>query len=312
MKQSIMAIFVIITLAVALCMRNFLLQTDSVEEKLKTPAQTNEFRNLLQSLDASLPTGELSLEQRAELRNGLDARERAIKVLQMQGTNVLPKLAAELQGLSELDRVNPDAARRTSVGIQAAFDALGHTVEPLLPVFTRELCAQQNIGPSIAGLNAAGSTEAGLVLVSVLTKQNAEIRLRALGALPSFATNQVVAEAAVAPLLNLLNSGSQPVRALSARMLGKLRQNPTIVLPALMDAAKNDQDIVVRRIAIAGISDFGRSADLVTNELANLARGQTDSRVAAKAVAALETISKAVATNETPPRATSPLGVDRP
>lgn len=82
--------------------------------------------------------------------------------------------------------------------------------------------------------------------MEALTNPAPRVQISAPTSLAFFKMDRVVANAAVPSLLRCLEANSLALRSVSMNTLSILRAKPEIVLPALLRAAENDQEPILR------------------------------------------------------------------
>lgn len=259
--------------------------------------QSQGINDILEALVVSLPTVS-STNNREALSDGLRRRQDAMDKLRANAADMLPKLMQEVYAVGMVEATNRRAAALRTARLALAFEVLGDDARPLLPKLEEEFNAGRSIGPCIAAFMHIGGTDSGLILVSGLTNSDSLIRDAAMSVLSSFATNREVAHSAVHPLLSLLKDSSEFSRALAASVLGSLRREPDIVIPSLLQVAKNDSDFVVRVSATKAIGRFGTNAAMVKPELEGIAERDREASVRRIAVLAIRAASGEITPDE--------------
>lgn len=259
--------------------------------------QAEELRKILEALMLSLPATS-STNNREFLTDGLQRRQDALEKLRANASAYLPQLMEEVYATGRMEATNRNAAASRTAQLALAFEALGSEARPLLPQLEVEFNAGRSIGPCVAAFQHIGGTDCGLILVSGLTNSDRRIRNAAMSVLSVFSTNRGVALSAVRPLLEILKDDSAFSRALAASILGALKQRPDVVIPDLVQVAKNDPDFVVRVSAIKAIGRFGTNAATVKKDLEGIATTDQDRNVRRIAAVAIRAVSGEILPDE--------------
>lgn len=281
----------LVVLAVVAAIATFFILTRESTTRTQIPRrEIDDFDSVLHALDVPFPVGQINEFDREVFAKGRKEREKAVEKLRQMGTNALPRLMEEVRTAAKIEVTNRTQAIDTNRRLILAFEVLGSDAWPLLPQLIEEFHAGRCIGASAAGIKIIGGTDAGLALVAGLTNLNPNVRYAAMSALSSFRTNNEVALAAVPFLLLRLQDDSGPARALAASVLGSLQVKPETVLPALMEVAQHDLDVVVRRTSIKAIGRFGTNAVSLEPKLEILATADQDEHTRRIAGIALQAV----------------------
>lgn len=260
------------------------LMTDRAPQNQTALNQPHGVDEILDALTVSLPTVS-STNNREALNSSLRRRQEAIENLRTNTSDILPQLMQEVYAIGMVEATNRSAVATRTARLGLAFEVLGSNARPLLPKLENEFNAGRSIGPCVIAFQHIGGTDCGLILVSGLTNGSSSTRNAAMSVISSFATNREVAHFAVPPLIQLLRDDLQFSRALAASVLGSFRQEPEIVIPSLLEVAKNDSDFVVRVSAIKAIGRFGTNAAKVKSALESIAA--TDREPSARRMASV-------------------------
>jgi len=225
-----------------------------------------------------------------EIKIWLKKRDEVVEQLERLGTNVLPQLIGLVRKVGKVYEKDPNTARQMRARLLLVFRVLGSNAAPLLPELIKEYQAGRNIGPVLDGIIYIGATEGGLAIVPGLTNIDTEVRLGTISAISYFRTNALVIEKALPLLLKNLDDSSQPIRAVSASVLGSFQSKPEVVIPALVRLAEHDKDLVVRSVAVKGIGEFGASGIIALSNLEVIARADREEIIRQEATNAIRKI----------------------
>ncbi len=251
--------------------------------------EARELSLILGALAVPLPSVS-STSNREALSERIKRRQDAIQKLRANASNLLPSLMQEVRAVGMVEVTNRSAAASRTAQLAVAFEVLGDDARPLLPQLKDEFRAGRSIGPCVSAFQHIGGTDCGLLIVSGLTNSDQLIRNGAMSVLSSFTTNREVAQAAVHPLLERLKDSSGFSRALAASVLGSLRHDFDVIIPSLLQVAKNDPDFVIRASAAKAIGRFGTNAAMVKSDLEGIAATDHEAtvrRIASTAIRAL-------------------------
>ncbi|MDB6019186.1 MAG: putative lyase [Pedosphaera sp.] len=235
--------------------------------------------------------------------------QRANEAVRHMGTNALPALLAmaqtrdshfknnltqllSKQSLIDFDPTPAFAQRRRAV---YGFDALGATAEPAIPKLT-ELLNNPALAYEAADALAKISPKAIPPLIDALTNQNFKIRVLAARALGVGLATDLSADVATIPrlgsnphlailaLISAAQDTNKSVRLIALFSLGRIAQEPEVVIPALL-ALLSAGDADSRSGAAQALAQFGENARPAIPTLIKLLGNRTTVDNAAMALA---------------------------
>jgi HEAT repeat protein len=201
-----------------------------------------------------------------------ESRAQATEAVRRIGTNGIPfmermlshdpwlrRALIELSGKQSLIRLHLTTAEERRRLALEGIEALGPLARPLIPKLTEMLkddSSWQAMSIAFVGLARIG-LEAVLPLTQALTNASPKVRSAAVISLSMLSSN---AQAAVPALVERLESDKDNrVRALAANVLGGIRSEPVVAVPALVKHLSGP-DTNIRVEAALALGKFGRQA----------------------------------------------------
>jgi HEAT repeats len=232
-------------------------------------------------------------------KNPMQTRSLATNAIKNLGTNALPFLVIEIKTLADIYQQNPtnfytapEFVNRFH-GVRSAFTALGSVAKPAVPDLENELSNGKFPILAAEALKSIDPEEAATAFVQALTNYNLNVRLAAIGFLGTLngATN---ANLAIPGLIDCLKYESPDARAvelrtLAAQTLGNIRDNPEIVVPALIERLQKETNHIARSVDARSLGNYGKEARTAIPAL-RLATNDPEGHVSSMATAALKRI----------------------
>jgi hypothetical protein len=225
---------------------------------------------------------------------GNDPREsspaRVDALEEMNGTNALERLVKQMGEIERLESKNKKLADEKTKEIALVFEKMGTNARPILPFLINELRSGRNPGLAAHGIRRIGDPEGGVVLAESVTNADEKIRNAALWNLSAFKSSAIVATSAVPALMARMSYADSFSRAFAVANLGKFKSSPERVIPALLEIAEKDEDVVVRHQAIKAIGAFGSAAKPAEPQLTKIMQNDSDPKKRETAERALKAI----------------------
>ncbi len=135
-KKLIIAIVVGLILTKATCDSQ---QTNATLGTEIPAKERNAFKALLDALVVSQPEGTWNDSDREVLSEHRKKQQEAIEKLRQLGTNALPLLMEEVRAVGRVEKTNRSAAFKDTQQLGKAFEILGSSASPLVPLLISEL-----------------------------------------------------------------------------------------------------------------------------------------------------------------------------
>lgn len=194
-------------------------------------------------------------------------RAEAVQNMRNLGTNAFPLMVTEMNSIKWHVPVEKDEEIiHRSQRLCAAFEIFGTNLAPLTQDFVANLNTHSNFVGALNAFVVMGRQ--GLPYVDeALTNDEAPIRFAAVSAdMTMGQTNPKIAGETVPILIHLLKDQSASVRCLAGESLGLYSTKPEMSVPALLDCARNDSDIVVRCQAVKAVGKIQARFGLISSE----------------------------------------------
>lgn len=181
-------------------------------------------------------------------------RAKAVQSLKDLGTNAYPFLVTEMNSIKWHVPVEKDADTiRRSQRLRSAFQVFGTNLAPLTQEFVANLDTNRDFIGALNGLVVMGG-QGFLHITEALTNRETAIRFAAVSAVMTTGQTNLDFMGGVIPILvRLLKDESASVRCIASETLGLYCTESEQCVPALLDRARNDPDVVVRSQAVKAI-----------------------------------------------------------
>jgi hypothetical protein len=200
-------------------------------------------------------------------------------VFQQMGTNMLPVVLEELRAQDS----------KWTMALHSLAQKQSFITIPFTPALARQLTAMTAL--DILGKSSEGPAAASWLVQRLASDIDYPTRVNLINAVGELGP---VAEAAIPVLLASLKNANRSTRQLVLPALSRIRRQPDLVLPALIESL-HDKDELVRLRAAQVFPFFGKEAQRAVSALRFTATNDVDAEVRRMAADALRDIGAASA-----------------